>query len=175
METIDYKGYKIEISEDNFCDNPNERENEDCFIVYDHRDFFVEKKGFNPVDIFDVFQKKNIYNGYHILPLYAYIHSGVALSLSRGKYPFNDRWDSSFKGFVLIKMQKGAWTKKQAYKCAQSVVEDWNMYLSGDVYFVNLIDESGEVFDCCGCCYGYENTLSDAKSQIDRLTKHETA
>lgn len=107
VETIDYRGHKIEIYRDDNCDSPDRWGNDDVFLVYDHRQFYVERKGFDPAKIFETFQSKNIYNDYHIFAVFAYIHSGVALSLTRNSYPFNDRWDTSFKGFALVKKQKG--------------------------------------------------------------------
>lgn len=42
---IDYKGFKIIIKPDDFInDSPNDWGNDDCFLVYDHRDFCVERK-----------------------------------------------------------------------------------------------------------------------------------
>ena len=31
-----------------------------------------------------------------------YDHSGIALSLTRDRYPFNDRWDAGQLGFILV-------------------------------------------------------------------------
>ena len=103
-ETIKYKGFKIKTYYDEDPMSPQEMgDDSEVCLVYDHRDFCVRVKGFDPDDIFETFQTKNIYQGFWIFPVYAYIHSGVALSLGRSGYPFNDRWDVSFKGFALVK------------------------------------------------------------------------
>jgi hypothetical protein len=66
IEEIEYRGYTINVCYDINAENPDEWENDDMFIVYDHRDFCVKRKGFNPREIFDVFQTKNLYDNYHI-------------------------------------------------------------------------------------------------------------
>jgi len=166
METIKYRGVEIEIKQDEMAESPNEWES-DNFLVYDHRDFYVEKKGFNPRDIFDYFEehafKKVLYQGHFVFMVYAYIHSGVALSLGRNGYPFNDRWDVSSTGNILIKRQKGVWTEAKARKIAEGLIETWNQYLSGDVYGYNI-----EQFnESCWGYYEYDTCLQEAKGIVD--------
>lgn len=174
MKTITYRGIDIEIIPDENAQSPNEWENEDAFLVYDHRDFCVKRKGFDPYYIFEHMKetKKPLYDGYWYFPVYAYIHSGVSLSLGRTSYPFNDRWDVSFKGFALVKKQKGwTWKRDKAISVAQSIVNEWNDYLSGNVYGYN-IEETG---DSCWGFYGdYDakgGCLDEAKSNIDSYIK----
>ena len=52
-QTIDYKGYRIKIVQDDNSTSPDEWGNEDLFLVYDHRDFWVKRKGFEPRRIFE--------------------------------------------------------------------------------------------------------------------------
>ena len=42
-ETIEYKGHTIEIDYDETPYSPDEWGNEDMFIVYDHRQFYVKR------------------------------------------------------------------------------------------------------------------------------------
>jgi len=166
IETIEYKGYEIETFYDQDAMSPNEWDNEDVFIVHDHRQFDVRREGFNPNNLFENMQEnKKLYDGYWIFPLYAYIHSGVSLSLGRNAYPFNDRWDVSFSGFVLVKRQKNwSWKEDQAYKIAESKVDLWNLYLSEQVY-----GYTSEVGGCWGF-YGDEGEkqmIEEAKNEID--------
>lgn len=166
VETIKYRGYKIDCFYDTDAESPDNWGNDDVFVVYDHRDFCVERKGFDPEEIFETYQKnKKVYDGHWFFPVYAYIHSGVALSLGRNRYPFNDRWDVSMKGFALVKIQKGwTWTEDKAYKVAQSEIETWNEYLSGEVYGYN------SKFGSCWGFYGdegYKEIVANAKSEID--------
>ena len=171
MEEI-YKGYKITIDQDEYADSPDIWENEDCFLVYDHRQFYVERKGFDPTEIFEQLGKRKTFEGYWIFPVFAYIHSGVSLSLGKNSYPFTCPWDTSFGGFALIKRQKG-WSYKEdkAFAIAESLIEEWNQYLSGEVYYKKiekLVDEEYKEIDSC---YGYydtpDNILNETKKEID--------
>ena len=172
IETINYKGFSINIYQDDDCESPDNWENNDAFIVYDHRQFNVERKGFDPETIFEHIQetKKFFYDGYFVFPLYAYIHSGVSLSLGNSCYPFTDRWDVSTTGFVLVKRAKYTWTRTISEKLAQSIVNVWNDYLSGNVYGFQIEDKDGNDIDSCWGFYGNYNDndmLTDAKSDID--------
>jgi hypothetical protein len=41
------------VQDDNYGNSPNDWGNEDLFLVYDHRSFYVERKGFEPRNIFE--------------------------------------------------------------------------------------------------------------------------
>jgi len=171
-ETIDYKAHVINIHYDEHAESPDSWGNDDVFLVYDHRQFFVERNGFNPDDIFETMQAgKKTYDGYWFFPVYAYIHSGVSLSLGRTGYPFNCPWDTSFKGFALVKREKGwSYTEEKARKIALSIVEEWNDYLSGQVYGFVAETQDGEHIDSCWGFYGDEGmdeAISQAKGAID--------
>jgi hypothetical protein len=47
----EYKGYLIEIYQDDSSDSPDDWNNTDVFLVYDHDRFFVKRDNFNPEDI----------------------------------------------------------------------------------------------------------------------------
>ena len=168
IEIINYRGHDIEVFLDEDAPSPDEWGDDDAFIVYDHRDFCVKRDGFDPRDIYESMQNKykqrKLYDGYWVFTLYAYIHSGVALSLGRNTYPFTDGWDVSTTGFVLVRRDKGTWSENKAYKVAQSIVDEWNMFLSGDVYGYN---------SNAGSCWGFygnegkKQMIAEAKSEID--------
>lgn len=168
IRTEHYKGFDIEFAYDHDASSPDYWGNTDVFLVYDHRQFSVERKGFDPSDIMEHVRetKRWFYDGYFVFPLYAYIHSGVSLSLGSSGYPFNDRWDTSMAGFILVKRQTGwTYTKAKAEKVANSHVEEWNTYLSGDVFGYDWEH---------GGCWGFYNTdsipevLKDVKLEIDQ-------
>lgn len=171
MKTIDYKNHTIEIVQDEYAESPDSWGDNDCFLVYDHRQFNVERKGFDPQSIFDFVQqtKRWFYDGYFVFPLYAHIHSGVSLSLGKNRYSFDCPWDTSFRGFVLVRRCKGMYTRDVSQRVAQSIVDEWNDYLSGNVWGFYIKDESGESIDSCWGFYGYPNgdLLEQAKSVID--------
>lgn len=171
VETIEYRGYDIDCYYDTDSESPDDWGNDDVFIVHDHRQFSVKRKGFDPEDIYERMQEgKKLYphDEYWFFPVYAYIHSGVSLSLGRwfpGLPQGHNEFDVSFKGFMLVqRKKKWSWTEDQAYKVAQSEVNTWNEYLSGDVYGYNSE---------CGSCWsfygeeGYKRMIEDAKAEID--------
>lgn len=170
ISETNYKGHTIKIFRDEYAEGPNEWLNEDLFLVYDHRDFCVERKGYDPEQIFEHIKTtgRNFYEGYHVFTVYAYIHSGVSLSLGKDSYPFTCKWDTSFRGFILVKREKGwSYTKKKAFEAAQGLIETWNIYLYGDVLGYT-VEKDGEVTDSCGGFYDkQENVLSEAKGIID--------
>ena len=92
------------------------------------------------------------------LPLYLYDHSGITMSTA----PFSCPWDSGQVGYIYV-------TKSQIrkeYRCKRispklrarilgylrSEVDEYDNYLTGEVY-------GFRVFDCCGydvdSCYGF--------------------
>jgi len=166
IETINYKGYDIQVLYDTNAESPDAWGNDDCFLVYDHRDFNVKVDGFEPLDIFHKFSEGfKTYKGYWIFPVSAYIHGGVSLSLSKTEYPFTDKFDVSFKGFVLVQKQaKWTWKKEQATIVAEALIEQWNLYLSGQVY--GYCTE----LDSCWGFYGddgEDEMIREAKQVID--------
>lgn len=168
--TIKYRGFDIEVKHDEYADSPDEWGNDDAFLVYDHRQFSVDRKGFEPRDIFEFSQenkKSNLYDGYWFFGVDAYIHSGVALSLANETNFPDRRWDVSTTGYVLVKRQKGwTWTRDKARKVARAIVEEWNMYLSGDIYGVTCDEVDYAVWGFYGDD-GAKEGVSECKHSID--------
>lgn len=163
-QDIFYKGYKIKIRQDEDCESPNDWEDETLFLVYDHRQFTVKRKGFEPQDIYEnsLTYEKN----YWVLPVEAYIHSGVSLSLFSGTKQC--RWDSSVSGYILASKEefKDLETAKTA---TEGLIKTWNQYLSGEIYgFIiekpnTIYSISKEEFDKLL----FENDLSTLESEFD--------
>lgn len=171
LDVIEYRGYKINVFQDEMAESPDNWGNDDCFLIYDHRQFSVQRKGFDPDEVNEFWVRTKgarLYDGYRIYPVFAYIHSGVSLSLGRNTYPFTCPWDTSMKGFVLVKRQKGwTYTERASRKVAQSVINEWNDYLSGNVYGYTIdgLDDS-----CWGFYGDYRKEsqmISEAKGAID--------
>lgn len=56
--------------------------------------------------------------------------------------------------------------KEKAKQAAANLIDIWNNYLCGNVWYV-AIYQNDEIIDCCGNIYDYNYALQDAKSQID--------
>ncbi|MFA7367872.1 MAG: hypothetical protein WC008_06130 [Bacilli bacterium] len=169
-QDIFYKGYKIKIRQDEDCESPNDWEDENLFLVYDHRQFTVKRKGFEPQDIYEnsLTYEKN----YWVLPVEAYIHSGVSLSLFSGTKQC--RWDSSVSGYILASKEefKDLETAKTA---TEGLIKTWNQYLSGEIYgFIiekpnTIYSISKEEFDtlCITGTFSSEAFLQVAEEDTD--------
>jgi hypothetical protein len=189
MEAVESKRigkYLIKVVQDEMADSPDSWYNDDAFVVYDHRQFYVKRKGFEPRDIFDHTNARNkmFYDGHYVFVLYAYIHSGVALSVGDHNFP-DARWDVSSTGYVVVKRQKGTYSREKAFKLAEAVTEEWNQYLSGDVYGYKIFDMTGiddddddvgidEMVDSCWGFYGdHEYCMTEATGVVEYMVEQD--
>jgi hypothetical protein len=94
----------------------------------------------------------------------------VVLALSQeGNFP-DRRWDVSQLGFVFI--SKKHWRlSKSARKGALATIEEWNMYLSGDVWGYVIEDDEGNELESCWGFYGREYCENEAKSVMAALER----
>ena len=200
QEEINYRGKVIEIHTDDDAECPEDWETNDAFHVFEHRQHHVDHVFYKPrkdqqgttdkltaKEVYDWLQenpKKKLfpytyktYDGkykdakYWVFKCYAYIHSGVALSVgSAAGFP-DQRWDVSSTGFFLVQRDKGTYTVEAAKKVAEGICSSWNMYLSGEVYGYKTVDkEGGDAGYSCWGYYGEESKkemISEAKAEID--------
>jgi hypothetical protein len=178
VETIEYKGHKIEIKTDEHGYSPRENDNI-CEFHCSHRRYELGDKGFNYLDgqecIEEVNERKR--QGDIVLPLYLYDHSGISISLSNAHYPFNCPWDSGQVGFVVVSREKMLenWGNKiftrvlkiKALEVAQGEVKEYDAYLRGEVYGFVIDDGDGD------SCWGYIGDIADvieeAKEAVDHI------
>lgn len=180
IDTITYRGFDIDIYPDWYSDiSPDEQGDDDLFLVAYHRDFTITRDRIITKDqAVDIFSNENeqdtkdILKKYHCFGLEAYIHGRVHLSLSyEGNYP--DRgWDVSQLGLVLVAKTIHR-TRKKAKETAQSLLNEWNDVLSGNVYGFR-VEKTGD--SCWGFIGDYETSglLDNAKSNIDWHIKNTT-
>lgn len=166
---IDYKGMSIKIYYDEDAESPANWDNPDCFLCADYRYLNVNSESISAEDCRNAIEETNRWflNGFYIFPVSIYDHSGICIHLgtTRG-------WDyTNGDAFICVKRRKGwTWAKKQAEKVAQSVVDEWNMYLTGEVYGFVAEDEDGEHIDSCWGFYGdegIEDAIRQAEGAID--------
>lgn len=114
--------------------------------------------------------------GYIILPAYAYIHGGVALSLSAFSCP----WDSGQFGWVVVTPDDVAEWGTPADKveeCARASFETWAQYVSGDCYGFQIetlqddLDEDDEDNDWTtdDSCWGFYGNDPDENGMADHV------
>lgn len=187
-ETIEYRGRKIEIWNDEDPMNPRtEWDNLGTMVCfhngydlgdenhgYDHNDYESWEELYNAID------KQE--DALIILPLHLYDHSGIAMKVGSwvGK-AHHAEWDSGQVGFIFIskeKVREEYSAKRISSKLANRIatylegeVETYTQYLEGSVYGYTTGDDS------CGGYYGYDHEksglLDEAKSTIDHEIKAE--
>ena len=122
------------ISEEPDLFPPNPRTDWDCystFYIAPNRYFSGDK----PVSAFVPDVKAGIGPEYVKLPIYAYVHSGIALSTT----PFHDDFDSGLAGFAVCTRQNVAdlgystpdW-RSRAENVIKSELELYQQYLNGE-------------------------------------------
>ena len=187
METIEYKGYDIDIYPD--CDSMDPRKDWDpigkmfCF----HRSYDIgdehsyNKDNYNSWDEF-LQELKEDYNIAVVYPVIMYEHSGITISHGRS-YPYNCRWDSGQIGFHFITKDdlRKEWnvervTKKLIEKAVdnlKSELEVYDNYLAGSVYSYIVEEADGS----CGGFFGYEHEksglLENAREDINAHIRSE--
>ena len=201
VKQVEYKGYKINIYQDENYDDLEDWGDESLFLVGYHRDFTVDRSRRNKEgrseggisqELAQCIARGGKYedgsrndeaaeyvNKYHVFGLEAYIHSGVCLALSNeGQFP-DRQWDVSQLGLVFV--SKKEWRiRKKARKAALGLIKEWNDYLSGNVYGYMIEDKEGNE---SGGCWGYygdyddksNDLISSAKSEIDYQVKEDRA
>lgn len=84
----------------------------------------------------------------HIQPVWAYEHSGLTISTGVRKYPYNDQWDSYQIGYAVVMKSdvlanwpdaEANWHERAA-NAVKGVVEEYDKYLTGDVWGYQLYE-----------------------------------
>jgi len=155
--------------------SPNEDGDNGLFLVNYHRDFWVENKGFITKDtLADWYRGQGIEQEktHWIFKLSMYSHSGVCLHLGSQGFVGDDAgWDTSRVGAVLV--CKKEWERSdEADKAAESLVQTWNNYLSGDVwgYVTDVFDaKTKERIEAeCESCWGYNDEYNKALESMKK-------
>lgn len=116
--------------------------------------------------------------GYTIQPLFLYNHSGITMSTS----PFSCGWDSGQVGYAVLtpKAFKEHWGREwtgspedieDATKVINGEVEEYDMYLTGDMWGVQIFDAFGEDIDSCWGYFGSDYAEQEARSTLEYWEK----
>lgn len=164
---IKYKGFNIEIKQDQDPQNPRTDWDHPSVMICFHRRLVLgdQKHGFTSgadVEKFLQLNKDKVIQ----LPIYGYEHSGLTIATS----PFSCPWDSGRLGVIYISKEKArkdmGWkvlTKarvEEVYALLRSEVEAYNQYLCGDVYGYQITDDKGQFLDSCWGFFGSDHKES---------------
>lgn len=178
VETIEHKGHKIEIFHDEADFSPREWDNI-CVMHLGHRRYAFGDENHTTLESIQEAMKEAKAKGDICIPMYMYDHSGVALSLSNSGYPFNDRWDAGWCGFMQVRKSEimanwgnKNWTKKlrkKAHEVAEGEIKVMNSYLCGEVYRY-CIDDGEE--SCGGYIGDIKYCIEDAIGCVESTIKY---
>lgn len=158
---------RIVIMRDTDPQNPRE-EWDNLFKIHSGcpRYLSSDKGAFNPVvDYGKSPDEAKFTDGVCAFPFYAYIHSGMSLSMS----PFGDRWDSGCAGFIYVNKAEFCkeyglkrFSRKRAYKIAEGEIKTLDQYVNGEVYgYVEQTRATAEdEWEDGDSCWGYFGTES---------------
>ena len=106
------------------------------------------------------------------LPLWLYDHGGITISCGDREYPYNDRWDSGLVGWIVYAKQAedGEDWRERAFDRMRAEVEEYDHYLTGEVYGFTLY-ENGEETDTIWSYYGDDLTQNGILDECPGLTE----
>lgn len=191
VETVENGIYKLEIFYDTEGRDPWEDEDDNCFrFISNHRDYcsygWGSREKNRRIDLSDFDGKESrlraeLGKGWSLFPVYAYIHSGITVSLGRsGQYA--DRWDSGMFGILCINGPAiyGKRANLKVKGCAETFVKTWDQALTGDVYGYRVsvnrgteVNPDWDEIDSVWGFYGIDSVMEEGKSALAHCVKTE--
>ena len=120
---------------------------------------------------------RDVHGAIGIVPVFAYVHSGVTIRAGGSVNPFSCPWDSGMAGFAWTTPERCASMGvdvKDAATAVRQDVETWDQYLTGDVWVLTVTDtDTGETVECLGGIYGSEDAESEARAIVQALEDYD--
>lgn len=168
IETIEHNGFTIALYVDDDPQNPREVFDHLGQILYKSDRYLLGDEQATEEEMISISEREDVF----VLPVFAYIHSGIVLSTSS----FSDIWDSGQCGIIYCekdearkeypntpedKLEEFVWERLKAE------VEEFSAYLSGSVYGYVMTEPEGISEHSVWGFYSTEDALSDAKSTAE--------
>lgn len=192
-ETREYRGVDIDIYYDDCPINPRKDCDHLTTIWRNNRNYIVDSLNIDDLisqlglsgfpgsfaNLCDIADKK----GYFAIPIYAYIHGGLSLSLSRSGQ-FADRFDSGVFGVVTIKKEDiydyynckriSSKLKERLVNLIKGEIEEYEAYANGDCYCYEILSGTSEEDSMGGFLgdSGLESLMEYAKDHIDSVLEN---
>lgn len=166
IQSLEYKGYVIEILYDEDAESPREWDNLGEMLYRDHSRYILGDRGVPSEEIQEVAEDPDMIH----LPVYAYVHSGITINTTGFSCP----WDSGQCGIIYVSKARveneyGSVDEARAKKALRSEVQTFDSYLRGDVYGYVIKDKMGNDMGSLYGCYGFDYCVSEAKSEVDYM------
>lgn len=179
MEEYERNGCTIKIELDDDPQNPRDWDNVGTMIC-SHRDYNLGDEQFDSED----------YEGWEdlkqhlidergavvVLPLGLYDHSGITMYVG----DTHDRWDRGQVGFIyataddLLELNADYSTDEgyeQAEKYLRGEVENYDKYLTGQVFGYTVSDPDGDDIASCWGYYDEDQCKQDAEAEADAYVR----
>lgn len=196
-ETTTDKGtFRVYLSQDDDPMHPREEYDQIATMVLSHRRYNLPREGELAGRIDEAFDR-----GGHplaaryltatgqavaVLPVWGYEHGQLTLKAGERDYPFSDSWDSGLAGLIYVTPEAAreafgeAYTGEQLAALMISEVEEYDQYLTGDVwgYVVERLipecehcgcEQRWEVEESCWGFYGYEYAEKEARDVLSAV------
>lgn len=172
---LEYKGFKIEVTQDDLSESPRDWENLGTMTCFHNGYDLGDKNDLSIDDLEEIAKDKN----YISLPLFLYDHSGITMNTTG----FSCKWDSGQVGLMYVsleKVRKEYSVKKVSKKLRAKIIEYlisevdiYDKFLAGDVYGY-IVDDFGS----CSGFYGHNHErsglLEQAKNCINCHIQYKT-
>lgn len=167
MDTIEYRNHTIKINYDENATNPREDDQLGTIICWGKYSYLGDDKD-TPKNCTLQEYKDELESAEHEIvahPIYLYDHSGITIRTT----PFSCPWDSGQIGYIVMNerfvQREFNGDRERAGKCLDAEIEEYNAYLTGDVYGYEIVGKR----ESCWGYYGREYCIEEAKRTVDYL------
>ena len=185
---VDYKGYGIKIYQDETPIDPRSNDNLGTMVCWHKRHELGDKHNYEANhELLTDLAKIETLNAYvgdimkevekHcvLINLFLYDHSGITMSTS----PFSCKWDSGQVGYIYVTREKlkaeqlADKSDEEIKEILKAEVEEYDQFLTGEVYGYEITDAAGLDIDSCWGYFGgnFEENglLPQCRATIDAI------
>ncbi len=169
LESYTKGQFTAKIYQDDMAEDPRKMWGRSAEMLSAHRRYTIGDRDAEVEEMRDIADDENEI----CLPVYLYNHGGLTINTSGFSCP----WDSGQVGIIHISREKA---KEEGYKATEdktfeqvvvqalrSEVEEYDMYLTGDVYGIVIEKEDDEHYDSCWGYYGWDYAKEEAQRQVE--------
>ena len=165
IKSLTEHGNTIEIYYDHDAESPRMAQENLGTILYRGGRYILGDKKASDIEMRLKAENPNFVT----LPVYAYVHGGVALNTTGFSCP----WDSGQSGIICVhrdRILQWFGRKKLTKKLRENVkeilkneIEEFSKYINGEVYGYIVKNRNGQVLESCWGFYDLEDCLNEAK------------